>query len=108
MTDADTIAQLRRDVDVLTGLVIGLVSSAEMRARVAVRNHDAAGEGTVMSLIALSELAMQQSLVLRLENQDRSGLTGATEIGYDALLARLNDAVGDYALPVMRETALAA
>ena len=108
MTDADTIAQLRRDVDVLTGLVIGLVSTAEMRARVAVRNHDAAGEGTVMSLIALSELAMQQSLVLRLENQDRSGLTGATETGYDAVLARLNDAIAPYALPTVGDMALAA
>ena len=108
MTDAETIAQLRRDVDMLTGLMIGLVSAAEMRTRVAVQNHEDAAEHTVMGLITLSELAMQQSQVLRLENQDRTGLTGATKAGYESFLARLNDAIGEYALPVMSETALAA
>lgn len=108
MTDAEQIAQLRRDVDCLTGLVVGLVSAAEMRARVAVRNYDAANEGSVMGLIALSELATQQSQVLRLENQDRDALGGETRMGYDTLLARLNDAIAPYALPVMDDTAMAA
>jgi hypothetical protein len=110
MTDAETIAKLRKDVDVLTGLVIGLVTAAEMRTRVAVRNYEAAADSgsTVMSAVTLTELAMQQAQVLRLENQDRSALTGDVETGYQGLLARLNDAIGDYAMPVISETRAAA
>lgn len=110
MTDAETIAKLRRDVDVLTGLVIGLVSAAEMRTRVAVRNYEAAKDAGVgvMATVTLTELATQQAQVLRLENQEQGGLTGDARVGYDALLARLNDAIGDYAMPVMAETRAAA
>lgn len=110
MTDDETLLKLRKDVDVLTGLVVGLITAAEMRARVAVRNHEAAaGAGsTTMGAITLVELAMQQAQVLRLENQDRAALSGDRATGYDALVARLSDAIGDYALPVMAETALAA
>ena len=110
MTDAETIAKLRRDVDVLTGLVVGLVSAAEMRTRVAVRNYEGARDAgsTVMTAVTLTELGMQQAQVLRLENQDQAALTGDTRVGYDALVTRLNDAIGPYAMPVMSETAQAA
>lgn len=110
MTDAETIAKLRRDVDVLTGLVVGLVSAAEMRTRVAVRNYDAAKDGgsQLMATLTLTELAMQQAQLLRLENQDQSALSDDTRVGYDALVARLDDAIGPYAMPVMGATAQAA
>lgn len=110
MTDADPIEKLRRDVDVLTGLVVGLVSLTEMRTRVAVRNYDAVSTSgaTDMRTVALTELAMQQAQVLRLENDAGAGFEGDTRVGFEALLARLNNAIGDYAMPVTTETRLAA
>jgi hypothetical protein len=110
MTDAEIIARLRRDVDVLTGLVVALANATEMRTRVAVRNYEAAKEAgsTSMAAVTLTELGMQQAQVLRLANQDRSELSGDVRAGYEGLLARLTDAIGDYAMPVMEETAKAA
>ncbi len=110
MTDAQQIAKLRRDVDILTGLVVGLVSLAETRTRVAVRNYDATTVHgpTAMKTIALTELAAQQAQVLRLANDAHAGFEGDTLVGYEALLGRLNDAIGDYAMPVMTAQAMAA
>ena len=110
LTPADEIAKLRRDVDVLTGLVVGLISMTEMRTRVAVRNYDAVSgaRGTDIHTVALTELATQQAQVLHLENERGAGFHGDTLLGFDTLLDRLNSAIGDYAMPVMTETKLAA
>lgn len=110
MTDAELIAKLRRDVDVLTGLVVALASVAEMRTRVAVRNYEAAKDAGshAMSAVTLTELGLQQAQVLRLANQDRDELSTDVRAGYEGLLARLTEAIGPYAMPVMAETRAAA
>ena len=105
----ETIAKLRKDVDTLTGLVIGLVSAAEMRTKVAVRNYQASGPeaGPVVAAIAMTEMSMQQGQLLRLQNQDHSELSGDLLNGYNALIGRLSDAIGPYAMPVAERRAAA-
>ena len=109
MTDAEQIAKLRADVDVLTGLVVGLVSAAEVRAQAAVRNYDGArcGGSQIMDAVTLHELALQQTQTLRLANQG-AAFEGGTAVGFEALVGRLTDALSPYALPALDEVAQAA
>lgn len=104
------ITKLRRDVDVLTGLVVALVGAAEMRTRVAVRNHNAVAEAgsMLMSALAVNALGFEQAQLLRLQQQDTSQLTGGVLMGYNELVARLSDALGPHAMPVMDLAANAA
>jgi hypothetical protein len=109
MTDAELIAKLRSDVDVLTGLVVGLVSLTEMRAQAAVRNYDGArlGGSQVMDAVTLQELALQQTQVLRLATGGEL-FEGDLATGYAALTTRMTDALGGYALPTIDGVSLAA
>lgn len=101
------IDKLERDVEVLTGLVAGLTSAASIRARVAVRNFNAAeaDTGPLVTAISLFEMGFQQAQLLTLQSQDRSDMSVAVMTGYDAITEQLADALGQLAIPVVEGVA---
>lgn len=101
------IDKLERDAEILTGLVAGLTSAASMRARVAVRNFNAAetDSGPLVTAIALFEMGFQQAQLLNLQSQDRSDMSVAVLTGYDAITEQLAEALGQHAIPVVEDVA---
>lgn len=103
------IDKLERDVEILTGLVAGLTTATAMRARVAVRNFNAAegDSGPLVGAISLFEMGFQQAQLLTLQSQDRSDMSVAVVTGYDALTEQLAEALGQHAIPLGLDTVAA-
>lgn len=101
------IEKLERDVEILTGLVAALASADAMRARVAVRNFNAAEDetGPLLRTIALFEMGFQQAQLLSLQSQDRSDMSVHVATGYDAFTDQLAGALGGLAIPLVEGVA---